>query len=718
MACVTPSTLADRLDRERRRRFVGRSPEVGLFEAAMESPDPSFRVLFLHGPGGVGKSALLREYAHVAERAGRVPVQVAGHEITPTPAAFQAAIGDALGRIDDGDSRADDEVAHGTEAGHVLLIDGFEVLAPLEGWLRDQFLPSLPDVVVVVLAGRNPPSSSWRADPGWRDLHRVVSLRNLAPDGTRDYLRIEGVPDEAHQKVQALTHGHPLALSLLVDTIRRSDPPGRIPRALADEPDLVRALLGRMVDKAPDRRHLEALHVCGHANVTTEALLRAVLPGDDVPGLFGWLRDLSFVEQTSAGIRPHDVARTVLNADLRWRDPETYAAVHRAVRGYQIDRTRSGNPAERRRAVTDTIFMLRDHPVAGAYWDWELLGEGYDEPLAVDDLSAAMAMAGNRYGPDQLAALRLWLDRQPQAFRAFRDSTGDLIGFAGYLSLDAASDDDIHADPGTAAVWRYAHRYRPPRPGEQVKAWRFLVDRDVPDERARQTAGTLLGAWHALDILLRGPTAWDFIATYTDVEHWTPFLGHLDFHHVADADFQIDNTTYAVFAHDWRQVSVDTWLDATAERELSDEPVEPDSPPVDLVLSQDEFADAVKEALRHINVPSALVENPLTASALVRNVIRDSVDARTPDVVLRDLVVASVESLRERPRFEQYYRVLDRTFLRPAPSQEKAAELLDLPFSTYRRHRDRAVAEVTRELWHREVYGSPPNSDRPPDDSD
>ena len=51
-------------------------------------------------------------------------------------------------------------------------------------------------------------------------------------------------------------------------------------------------------------------------------------------------------------------------------------------------------------------------------------------------------------------------------------------------------------------------------------------------------------------------------------------------------------------------------------------------------------------------------------------------------------------------------RALERTYLRPAPTQEAAAELLDLPFSTYRGHLTRGVERVVDWLWQRELYGS------------
>jgi hypothetical protein len=59
--------------------------------------------------------------------------------------------------------------------------------------------------------------------------------------------------------------------------------------------------------------------------------------------------------------------------------------------------------------------------------------------------------------------------------------------------------------------------------------------------------------------------------------------------------------------------------------------------------------------------------------------------------------------VKSDPRAESQYRVLDRTYLHPAPSQEKAAELLDLPFSTYRRYRDRGIEAITEWLWDREI---------------
>jgi hypothetical protein len=130
-------TVAARLRRARERRFVGRAGELELFRAALDTPEPPFTVLWVHGPGGVGKSALLRAFADSAADAGATATLLDLRDVEPSPSGFTTALG---------------------EPGRVLLLDTWESAAPLDGWLRERFLPALPADSVVVVAGRVPPS--------------------------------------------------------------------------------------------------------------------------------------------------------------------------------------------------------------------------------------------------------------------------------------------------------------------------------------------------------------------------------------------------------------------------------------------------------------------------------------------------------------------------------------------------------------------------------
>ena len=121
-----------------------------------------------------------------------------------------------------------------------------------------------------------------------------------------------------------------------------------------------------------------------------------------------------------------------------------------------------------------------------------------------------------------------------------------------------------------------------------------------------------------------------------------------------------------------------------------------------LALSQPEFADAVRRALRDLHRPDALAANPLTRT----RVVRERTAERPAHEALRELLDEAVDALRADRRGEKLVRALDRTYLRPAPTQEAAAELLDLPFSTYRGHLTRGVERVVDWLWQRELDGA------------
>jgi hypothetical protein len=125
-----------------------------------------------------------------------------------------------------------------------------------------------------------------------------------------------------------------------------------------------------------------------------------------------------------------------------------------------------------------------------------------------------------------------------------------------------------------------------------------------------------------------------------------------------------------------------------------------------VLLSQPDFAQAVRAALRDVRRPEALGRNPLVRSALVLG----RTSAGDPADLLATLVRRAVERLADNERDHKLYRVLDRSYLRPAVTQERAAVLLDLPLSTYKRHLQRGVDRVIADLWSQELGTPEPGS--------
>jgi hypothetical protein len=71
--------------------------------------------------------------------------------------------------------------------------------------------------------------------------------------------------------------------------------------------------------------------------------------------------------------------------------------------------------------------------------------------------------------------------------------------------------------------------------------------------------------------------------------------------------------------------------------------------------------------------------------------------------ILKSKIKEAAEALRIHPRDEKLFRSLDHTYFHPASTQEAAAEQLDLPFSTYRRHLTAGIQRLTELLWQLEI---------------
>lgn len=678
-------TLADLLGRRRDGGFVGREAEQALFDDVLSGGSPT-RLLWVHGPGGVGKSSLLRAFQHRASaRVGTPGIRLDFSSVEPRPEAFLRELEDRRW------APAGDPVP-------LLVLDTFERAGALESWLRDDWLPTLPGTAVVVVAGRRAPDADWRADEGWRHVLGEIRLRNFTREETSAYLRGRDVPAPEHAAVAALTHGHPLALSLVADLARQGGA-GSLTR-LDDVPGLVDELVRRLVETVPDTDHRRALQLCAHAWMTTEDLLREVLEVSDAGDLMGWLRSLSFVEAGPYGVFPHDLARDVIDADLRWRDPVAYADLHRRVQRASVRRATQVTGADQQRAIMQVVHGHR-HSATAAFWDYSQLGAAYVDALRPGDRDDLLRMTRRHQGAEQADLVAHWLERQPEAFRVVRTRERRPAGFATVLRLDRADAADTARDPAVRAVLDAIERKRPTRPGDHTTMMRFFIDAD----RNQAPSRTLnLGPVLSIQTLLADPAiGWDVLC-WTDTGSMDPLMEFIDYQRLSGAEHNIGSTAYAAFGRDFRRGPLAGWFDLLADRELG-APVEPPGRSGDglLALSYDEFAASVGRALKDLHRRDRLAVNPLCRS---RVVIDANDEAGTePAELLATALREAVANLREHPRDAPSARALDRTYLRPAATQEAAAEVLGLPFSTYRRHLARGVQRVVELLWQRELGG-------------
>ncbi|CCH76930.1 putative AAA ATPase [Nostocoides japonicum T1-X7] len=660
--------LSGPLEGARARGFVGRLDERASFDDLLARPDGA-RVLFVHGPGGIGKTTLLDALARRARAVGRSLQYLDARDVTPSETGVRAALAEGAG---------------GSDA-EVLLLDGYELLAPVDRWLWEDLLPSRPTGSVTVVAGRAPPSPARRLDPGWSRLVRVHELSAL--DATESDALLAGLGIEAALRphLARIGRGHPLVLAMLAEAARE----GRTAEALTDDPDIVSTLCAMLVDDVPDAAHRTGLATCAHATRTTQDLLHRVL-GERAPEVWTWLGSRPYVRRGAIGLFLHDVVRELFESEFAHRSPDAYVALHRAVRGYFLQRLADPTEPHPDRAAAEILLLHRRGPLSEEAARLREGGLPVVSRAAPEDLDGIVRLIESWEGPTSARLARRWATEQPEGVYRVRSDAGvEAFSMQCYLPTGGALDED---DPVAAAVLRAVEQEGPLRPGERVNVNRYAGASEVYQ---RDPLVLFVNGVSCLLEWSHHNAAWTFIVAIDD-PHYGPYFEYLGMRRMVEVD--VAGLDVVAYGWDRRRFPPEMLFELMARRELSGES---GPPPAEWVrpapLSRNDFALAVRAALGTLGSPDRLSASPLLASALVEP------GAPQPGARLRDVVLAAIETIGTEPRGDEHRRLLERTYLKGAPSQEAAAQVLDLPFSTYRRHLAQAQDRLVEVLWSVEI---------------
>lgn len=200
--------------------------------------------------------------------------------------------------------------------------DTYERTGPLlDNWLREVMIEgrygSLPANAVVTLAGQG------TLDPHcWADYAELVTDVPLTPfteAEARQLLAAKGVVDEqVVEVVLRLTGGLPVLVSMLAE-------------AQPDTPEAVGDPSGTAVERflkwVSDEVHREAALAAALPRQLDEDVFGAAVE-HEAAGLYGWLRSLPFVNDSSGRCRYHDVVRTAMLRLQRNQSPQGWRARH------------------------------------------------------------------------------------------------------------------------------------------------------------------------------------------------------------------------------------------------------------------------------------------------------------------------------------------------------------------------------------------------------
>ena len=540
-------TLQSTLD-QRAGALIGRERERAALLELVERDMPL--VAFVHGIAGVGKSMLLQAAAVDARARGTFVVALDGRTFEPTDRGFLASLGSGLGT-----PVATIADATGVLAGDarvLLMVDTHEQLRLLDAWLRQSFVPALPQNVRLLLAGRDTPSA-WQRDLG--DLLRTIRLDNLNDEEARIMLHRAGVDGAIAGRVARIARGHPLSLQLAAG-------------ALAERPGLPPedAVLGPMVEELArlyidglDRMTRRALDAAAVVRRTTLTLLEAMLPDDDPAELFGALRALPFVELGAEGLVVHDTVRGATSALLQASDPARHRAHRRAAWTRLRAELRTAGRADLWRYTADMLYLVENPIVRDAFFP-----SGSDEltiePARATDGGAIAAMSAAQQGPEETALVDAWWRAVPDTFRVVRDAEGVVQGFSSRCQPQDVSRSLLRSDPVTAA-WMEHLRRAPVPSGQRVLFNRHAV-----------ASGDIARARQWLDVkqvyLELRPHLRRLYTRVPDVDRALTVLAPLGFAALPGGPVRIGGDAHWTLVNDFGPGSIDGWLSEVIAREI------------------------------------------------------------------------------------------------------------------------------------------------------
>lgn len=424
-------TLRDRVDQRDAARFVGRSRELTWFDGVLRGELPH-QVIHVHGPGGIGKSALLREMARRGRTHGFRSTWIEGRDLPPFPEEIDRALGNL-----------------GAEPA-LVIVDSYELISSLDGHLRELVLPDLPATTIVVIGSRSKPGRGW-FEGGWDHVVHSIELGGLSGPDLRTLATRLGVDDQRlRDDLVRTSHGSPLAVVMGATT-------GSV-GSMAE-------LADRLMDGELDRDRHAVLSAASIARVTTPGLLDTLFPQRDAQDDFKWLADRSFCEPLAEGVAMHAVVATAVRESLRQRDPVGEADLRRRIADDVYRRATAGQFS----LSTDLQHLVRDQTVK---WGFAVdVGSRYHvDAIRPGDLTQIGAIVTAVGHGDWWAVSEALMMAHPELAGVARDREGNVGGY--YVAVSPqnappAADADVLLGPwleharrvlqtSSAVLWREA----------------------------------------------------------------------------------------------------------------------------------------------------------------------------------------------------------------------------------------------------------------------
>jgi hypothetical protein len=368
-----------------------------------------------------------------------------------------------------------------------------------------------------------------------------------------------------------------------------------------------------------------------------------------------------------------------------------------------MKRFQQGDARRQRQILSEYIFLHRDNAIIRDYFDWQSTGAMFTDSYREGDRAALLAMIRQHEGQTAEKLAAHWLTVQPEGVVVLRQAGGNPLGMLMILALERCRPEERPLDPAVDAAWQYLAENAPLRTGETATLFRFWMAEETYQQPSPAQSRIFVNI--VQHFLTRPGLAFTFLPC-ADPDLWQGIFEFADQRRLPQASFTVDGRTFGVYGHDWRAVPPLIWLENMAKQELGILVETADKETIQtplIVFDESDFTAAVRDALRDYTNEVALRNSPLLQSRMVVSAVGVEADTAGQVAQLRALLLEAGQTMQSHPKQVKWHRALHHTYFQPAATQEQAAELLDLPFSTYRRHLRAAIQYVTEWLWAREV---------------
>lgn len=553
-------SIADRSRHRSKVSFVGRRRELDRLLDAIRD-DHTF-VVYVQGVAGIGKSSLLRRFASEAGEAGALVALLDGRTLEPTDRGIDDAVARAVGS--QGRVGREQLAGHVAELGRpvVIAIDHYEVLRLVDTWLRQVFVPSLPDSVLVVLASREPPVVGWSMSPELDGAVRILELGPLDPSDARELLRREGLEGGAAEWASRLTGRHPLALRLAAAAARERPMVPLEDAATARVIEELSRLYLADVNEPSTRRAIEAASVVRRM---TTSLLAQMLPDTPTAEVFERLRDVPFAEIRQDGLMLHEAVQTAIARSLHAIDPVRHRRYRRAAWRVLRDEVGDVGADELWRYTADMLYLIENPVVREAFFPSGAQALAV-EPATTRDLAAIEGIAERHDGVEGRRLMASWWAKAPRAFSVIRDRDGLVTGF--HCLLDQSMLLPPRVDDPVVLGWFQHLKANPPPVGQLVLGYRRWLDREHGELPCEAQAASWLDVKRTY-MLLRPKLRRMFTVVHDPAPYLAVIL-KLGFRPLESTTGQveIDGREYTSVGLDFGPGSVDGWLAGLVADEL------------------------------------------------------------------------------------------------------------------------------------------------------